>query len=252
MSELNQETKLGKDEKELNNEYKRGSLNKNKLLKINKKSYLIYKLENTPIIINRLDYYGNSIPLGAFCFAVSFILFGFIECEIYKNYDVFTFAVILLFGGIGQITAGIFEYIKSRTFPTAVYLLYGFYFLSFFIMYYYKDEIYDIGENRKIFFGTWAALSFPLVIGSFQTNVIYVLQNVSCCAFFVIRCIGECKNYPILNTKVSGIFELITGFLSLYLCFSQVLNEHYRCTILPTFPIIADNEVDIISKNFEN
>ena len=33
--------------------------------------YLINKLENKPIVVNRLDYYGNSIPLGAFCYAVS-------------------------------------------------------------------------------------------------------------------------------------------------------------------------------------
>ena len=218
----------------------------------NEINHFLNKLEHTPLLVNRLDYYGNAIPLGAFCFAVSFVLFGFIECEIYKNYDTFTFSILLLFGGIGQITAGIFEFIKSRTFPTTIYLLYGLYFLSFFTIYYYKDEIYDVGDNRKIFFGTWAGLSFPLVIASFRTNVIYILQNVSCCAFFIIRCIGECKGYNILNTKVSGILELITGFSSLYLCFSQVLNEHFRTTILPAIPLNPDNEIDIYSRIQEN
>ena len=244
MSDENQDMKLGKDEIELNKQKKSKISNQNKLIANN----IIYRLEHTSLVVNRIDYYANSIPLGAFCFAVSFILFGFIECGIFKNYDVFTFAIILLFGGIGQINAGIFEFIKARTFPSSVYILYGLYFISFFIMYYYKDEIYDIGNNRKIYFGTWAGLSFPLVIGSFQTNVIYVFQNVTCWAFFLIRCIGECKNWNDLNTKVSGILEMITGFFSLYLCFSQVLNEHFRCTILPTFPIIADNEIDIIVK----
>ena len=251
MSESNQDVKLGKNEIEMNKQKNTENLNHVKLNNNNKNSF-IYKLENTPLIVNRLDYYANAIPLGAFCFSVSFILFGFIECEIFKNYDVFTFIIILLFGGIGQITAGIFEFIKSRTFPTTVYLLYGLYFISFFIMYYYKDEIYDIGNNRIIYFGTWAVLTFPLVIGSFAINVIYILQNVTCCAFFVVRCIGECKKYNILNTKVSGILELVTGFSSLYLCFRQVLNEHYRCTTLPTFPIIADNEIDIITKTTQN
>lgn len=240
-SDKNEIIEGDKKENELNN-FNETILNDKKI------GYILNKLEHTPLLVNRLDYYGNSIPLGAFCFAVSFILLGFIECGIFSKYDTFTFSIILLFGGVGQITSGMFEYIKSRTYPTVIYLLYGLYFISFFIMYYYKDKIYDIGNNRKFFFGTWAGLTFPLVIGSFQTNVIYILQSVSGCAFFVVRCIGESKNYDVLNNKVSGILELVTGFSSLYICFSQVLNEHYRCTILPTFPLSPDNEIDINNK----
>ena len=206
----------------------------------------INKIENYPIIVNRLDYYGNTIPLGAFCFAVPFILYGFSDCDILGKPDTFTFLVLLLFGGLGQITAGIFEYIKSRTFPTACYLLYGLYFISFFLGdFYYKTDVLEKTECKKIFYGTWAGLSFPILIASIKTNVIYFLQNLVVCGFFVIRCIGECRKWDKLNGIVSGILELVTGFLSLYLCFSQVINEHFRLTILPTFPINKDNEIDI-------
>ena len=112
-------------------EINENDLNRN-ILKDDKIHHIINKLEHTPFIFNRLDYYGNSIPLGAFCFFVSFILIDFIECWIFNKYDTFTFSIIFLFGGIGQITSGIFEYIKSRTYPTAVYLLYGLYFISLF------------------------------------------------------------------------------------------------------------------------
>ena len=203
---------------------------------------LLNKLQTTPLIVNRLDYYGNSIPLGSFCFAISFILYGFYESEILDKPDSFTFSVLLLFGGIGQITAGVFEYIKSRTFPTIVYLVYGLFFISFFLFKYYEG---DFPNCNEIFYGTWAGLSFPVLIGSFQTNVMYILQNLSVFGFFVVRCIGECKDIDILNKKVSGILELVTGFSSLYLCFSQVLNEHFRRVILPAFPVKKDNEIDI-------
>lgn len=204
---------------------------------------LLNKLQTTPLIVNRLDYYGNSIPLGSFCFAISFILYGFYECEIFDTPpDSFTFSVLLLFGGIGQITAGVFEYIKARTFPTIVYLVYGLFFISFFLLKYYGEGLKDC---YQIFYGTWAGLSFPVLIGSFQTNVMYILQNLSVFGFFVVRCIGECKDIDILNKKVSGILELVTGFSSLYLCFSQVLNEHFRRVILPAFPVKKDNEIDI-------
>ena len=206
---------------------------------------LLTKLQSTPLIVNRLDYYGNSIPLGAFCFAIPFILFGFYESGVLDKPDSFTFAVILLFGGVGQITAGVFEYIKSRTFPTIVYLVYGLFFVSFFLSYYYNTDVFEKVDCKKIFYGTWAGLSFPLVIGSLQTNVIYLLQNLVVFGFFIVRCIGECLDIETLNKKVSGILELVTGFLSLYLCFSQILNEHFRRVILPAFPIKKDNEIDL-------
>ena len=61
---------------------------------------LLNKIKNEPIIVNRLDYYPNSIPLGSFCFAVSFILYGFYETKIQKNEDNFLYIVIFFFGVI--------------------------------------------------------------------------------------------------------------------------------------------------------
>ena len=210
---------------------------------------LINKLEHSPLTVNRLDYYGNSIPLGAFCFAISFVILGFYECGVLDKPDLFCYSVLLIFGGIGQITAGAFEYIKSRTFPTVVYLLYGLYFISYFLC--AKYSIFDEKKSKEIFYGTWAGLSFPVFIGSFQTNIIYILQNLSVCGFFVVRCIGECREWSVLNEIVSGILELVTGFLSLYLCFSQVINEHFKTTILPAFPLQKDNEIDINTKKIK-
>ena len=205
---------------------------------------LLEKLQNTPLLVNRLDYYGNSIPLGAFCFSVSFVLYGFYECKVFSKPDSFIYTILLIFGGIGQLTAGVFEYIKARTFPTVVYLLFGLYFISLFLCNKYFYQLF-IRDCRKIYFGTWAGLTFPVLIGSFKTNVIYILQIASVLGFFIVRCIGECRSYDVLNTTVSGILELVTGFLSLYLCFSQVLNEHFRRTLLPSFAIQKDNEIDI-------
>ena len=218
---------------------------KEKTILDNQIDALLTKLQSTPLIVNRLDYYGNSIPLGAFCFAIPFILFGFYESGVLDKPDSFTFAVILLFGGVGQITAGVFEYIKSRTFPTIVYLVYGLFFVSFFLSYYYNTDVFEKVDCKKIFYGTWAGLSFPLVIGSLQTNVIYLLQNLVVFGFFIVRCIGECLDIETLNKKVSGILELVTGFLSLYLCFSQILNEHFRRVILPAKKKKKDNEIDL-------
>jgi len=207
-------------------------------------SDFLNRIKNTPAIINRLDYYPNSIPLGSFCFAVSFILYGFHEAKVHKAEDNFLYLIIFLFGGIGQLTAGIFEFIKSRTYVATLYITYSLYFLSFYLG--KKYSAYFSEDTQKIYFGSWAFLGAPLILYSLKINIFYLIQNIAAVAFFIIKCIGVCKDNKSLKGIVSGIFELIAGFCSLYICYGQILNEHFQTTILPSIPLKNDNDIDIV------
>ena len=204
---------------------------------------LIKKLQNNTVIVSSSDYYPNSIPLGAFCFAISFILYGFYECKVHKTEDNFLYIVIFLFGGIGQLTAGVFEFIKSRVYPATLYLTYSLYFLSFFFVKKYKAE----DESLRVFFGSWACLTAPLIILSTRINLFYLIQNAAAVAFFIIKCIGISKDTKALKEVISGILELVTGFSSLYICYGQILNNQLRHQILPMIPFKKDNDIDEIN-----
>ena len=204
---------------------------------------LIKKLQNNTVIVSGSDYFPNSIPLGAFCFAISFILYGFYECKIHKTEDNFLYIVIFLFGGIGQLTAGVFEFIKSRVYSATLYLTYSLYFLSFFVVKKYKAE----NESLKVFFGSWACLTAPLIILSTRINLFYLIQNAAAMAFFIIKCIGISKDTKALKGVLSGILELVTGFCSLYICYGQILNKQLRHQILPMIPFKKDNDIDEIN-----
>ena len=209
----------------------------------NMDNLLLKKLQHSVLVVNRIDYFGNAIPLGSFCFAISFILYGLYECKIHKEEDKLLYTTILLFGGIGQITAGIFEYIKSRTYPCALYLIYGLYFLSFYLGKYYEKTIFK-NEYQRIYFGSWVCIIFPLYMSSFKTNIFLSIQNLAMIAFFVIKCVAVCHDIEVLKGLVSGILELVAGFSSLYICFGQILNQHYRFHLFPAIPFMRDNEID--------
>ena len=55
------------------------------------------KIGREYLTCNRLDYYGNSIPLGSFCYAIAFIIYGFYRCKVYRVNDSFLWSVILIF-----------------------------------------------------------------------------------------------------------------------------------------------------------
>ena len=212
------------------------------------------KLGESIIPVNRLDYYSNAIPLGAFCNAVSFILHGFQRCNVFRNKDSFLLGVILLFGGIGQITSGILEYIKGRIFTSTFYSLYGFYCLSDYFLYilplkFYKYGIFGINFDEASlcgFYGAWMMVTFPIIISSIKTNLFYFLQCFALTIIFVLRCFGEgfLSRYPSMK-KAAGIFEVIEGFISLYICINQLINEAFRLQILPAYPFQSDNDIDI-------
>ena len=204
---------------------------------------LIKKLQNTTVVASGSDYFPNAIPLGAFCFAISFILYGFYECKVHKSEDKFLYIVIFLFGGIGQLTAGVFEFIKSRVYTATLYLMYSLYFLSFFFTKKYNVQ----NESLKIFFGSWACLTAPLIILSTRINLFYLIQNAAAVAFFIIKCIGVSKDNNALKGTISGILELVAGFCSLYICYGQILNKQLRNQILPMIPLNKDNEIDEIN-----
>ena len=207
---------------------------------------LLKKFQSTQVVANGSDYYPNAIPLGAFCLGVSLLLYGFKECIIHEVEDIFLYIVIFFFGGIGQLTAGIFEFIKNRIYPATLYITYGLYFLSLYVVEKYTNGKSDDKKEDilKIYFGSWAFLSAPIIILSVKINLFYLIQNAASVAFFVIKCIGWCGNSDPLKEIVSGILESVAGVVSLYICYGQILNNNFGSTLLPTIPFKNDNDID--------
>ena len=216
---------------------------------------LFDKMGRDYLTFNPIDYYGNAIPLGAFSYAVAFIIYGFYRCKVYRVNDTFLWSIILLFGGIGQVTAGFLEYCKGRSFPHALYLTYGFYCLSHYAWYTFPEwfyinqnhtMIYNYSENAICcFYCAWILISFGLCLASARTNILYVLQCLTAFAFFLIRGIAEGLSSLSAKRHAAGILQAISGFFSLLICFAQIINnETYYRQVIPTCPCENNNEID--------
>ena len=216
------------------------------------------KMGREYLTCNKVDYYGNAIPLGSFCYALAFIIYGFYRCKVYRVNDTFLWSVILLFGGIGQCTAGFLEFCNGRGFPTALYLTYGFYCLSHYAGYTIppwfninqnKSMLYNYTENSICaFYSAMVVISFGILLGSIKTNSLYICQCLTAFVFFLLRAVGEgCGS---LGTKrnAAGILQVISGFFSLLLCFSQILNnETFYRPVFPSCPVGPyNNYIDIM------
>ena len=221
---------------------------------------LLYKLERTALFVNRLDYFGNAIPIGAFCCAITFILLGFKQVHTFKKDEenaTFSSGLILIFGGLGQITAGFLEYLKVRSFTALLYLTLGFFFFSDWLVEgtNYNDIIkIEEGdhEEKAFYFGAWFIIMLPLVLASLKTNIFFLAQTGSTLIFFLLRWIGEASDKKGLHEYASGIFQLIAGFVSFYIFCYQIIDEEGQKEILPVLAIDKGNDIDFNIINAQN
>ena len=216
---------------------------------------LFDKMGREYLTCRSVDYYRNAIPIASFCYAIAFIIYGFYRCKVYRVNDTFLWSIILLFGGIGQSTAGFLEYCRGRSFPSALYLCYGFYCLSHYAWYtipnwFYINNnhilIYNyIDDSICVFYSGWVVISFAFCLASARSNIIYVIQCFTAFAFFLLRAIGEGSGSLATKRHAAGILQAISGFCSLIICFSQVLNnETFYKQVIPVCPLNPHNEID--------
>ena len=217
---------------------------------------LLKKFGTDTLTWNQLNYCANAIPLGSLCYALAFIIYGFYRCKVYRVNDTFLWSVILLFGGIGQCTAGFLEWCRGRTFPSTLYLTYGFYCLSHYA-YYIIPQWFAINNNMKMiynygedsicaFYSAWVVLSFAILLASVRTNCLYICQCMTAFVFFLLRAIGEGAGSLGTKRNAAGIFQAISGFFSLLICASQLLNvETFGRSLIPTCPMSPYNDIDV-------
>lgn len=219
---------------------------------------LFEKLGKDTMPVFRIDYYGNAIPLGAFCNAVAFIIYGFYRCNVFRVNDTFLWAIILLFGGLGQLTAGFLEFAKGRTFPSTIYLSYGSYCLSHYALYIIPKN-FRLNDNMSMqydyepstlcaYYSAWVVISFGIALASARINILFILQNLLTLAFFLVRAIGEGSDTQGCKRNAAGILEVIAGGFSLLVFLSQILNnETFHSAVIPAFPMSPNTNIDVVS-----
>lgn len=214
---------------------------------------ILEKYGASRIIANKINAYGNSIILGSFCYAITFIVYGFYRAKVYTVNESFLWAMILFFGSIGQATAGFLEIIRTRHFTAFLYLTTGFYCLSHFVFYIYprffEEEsnltfIYYSGTVCA-FYSAMVVVFFAVVMASLKSNLLLILQTLTGFVFFLLRAVGEgCGS---LHTKknAAGILQVISGFFSLLVFISQVINDVvFGKLTFNTVPMSPNNKID--------
>ena len=221
-------------------------MNKEKIKQIEEKEKILNYIEKSEFIIDTKKY-CNSIMIGSFCYSIAFIPFGIFKSRIMSDEYTNIWSLMVTYGGIGQITAGFLELNKKRQFTSILYLFYGIYSLTHYLLRILTDRFGE--KDLCMFFLTFFLLSIPAIIFSVKINLFFLLQTSFGSLYFLFRCIGEGIVEDILSEQVSGVMLIISGVISFYIFLSQIFISFNYNFNLPTLPFDINNNIDLIKKD---
>lgn len=179
-------------------------------------------------------------PLGLACFALTtFVLSMFNADLVSAGGEPVVFGLALMYGGIAQILAGMWEFRSGNTFGATAFTSYGAFWLSFWAyVQFYADDVSkaDAGHAVGLYLIAWAIFTAYMLIAALRTNGALVTVFALLLVTFLLLGIGDAGGHADI-TKLGGYFGLATAFCAWYCSFAGVLASTFGRPILPTKPL---------------
>ena len=150
-------------------------MNQEKIKQIEEKDKILQYIKESEFILDASKY-SNSIIIGSFCYSISFISFGIFKSRIISEEYTNVWSAMATYGGLGQITAGLLELNKRREFTSFLYLIYGIYCLTHYLLRILTDRFGE--KDLCMFFLTFFLLSIPCIIYSIKINLFFYCKLV--------------------------------------------------------------------------
>jgi succinate-acetate transporter protein len=190
-----------------------------------------------------VDKFADPGPLGLAGFALT----TFVLCSFNANLvnPVATGAVLGLtffYGGIAQLLAGMWEFVKGNTFGAVAFTSYGSFWLAFWYLVTHPDALGTdpkaAGHAVGLFLLAWTIFTAYMFIASFKTSGALIAVFGFLTITFLFLTIGNFSGDAAGTgaIRIGGYFGLITALIAWYTSFAGVLASTFKRPVLPVFP----------------
>jgi hypothetical protein len=145
----------------------------------------------------------------------------------------------LFYGGLAQLLAGMWEFVRGNTFGAVAFSSYGAFWLSFWYLSSHTDltkaSAKDVAHGVGFYLLAWAIFTLYMFVCSIRTTgaIMAVLGFLFLTYLFLF--LGKYNTSTGL-TKVGGYLGLVTALLAWYTSMAAVMNSTARRVVLPVFP----------------
>jgi hypothetical protein len=177
-------------------------------------------------------------PLGLAGFAgTTFYLSAVNAGLLPKSVEAGVFGLAIFYGGIAQLLAGMWEFVKGNTFGAVAFSSFGAFWLSFWYLVTHlpKAPASDIGHAVGTYLLIWTIFTAYMLVASIRTSGAIMAVFLFLTLTFLFLAIGAYSASSGM-TKFGGWLGLITAVLAWYASFAGVFNATARRAVMPTLP----------------
>ena len=195
-------------------------------------------MESEIRITRQEDITSNPAPLGLMGFGMTTVLLNLHNAGFFELGSMIL-AMGIFYGGLAQVAAGIMEWKKDNTFGTPAFTSYGFFWLSL-VALIVIPKMGLIAAPEKLamvaYLTIWGVFTAGLFIGTLKLNRALQFLFASLTLLFFLLALGDFTNSNTIK-QIAGYEGIICGFSAIYTALAQVLNEVYKKTVVPIWPI---------------
>jgi succinate-acetate transporter protein len=185
---------------------------------------------------------ADPAPLGLAAFAMTTLALSLGNTNIWPAAAFPALALALVYGGFGQLLAGMWEFTRKNTFGAMAFTSYGAFWISYYVFGKFVApgiKPADLAVSVGVFLLGWTILTAYLTIAALRVNGAVLAVFVFLTITFVFLTIGAFHSSASMN-KIGGWFGLVTAACAFYASAAGVINETFKKAIVPVFPLARD------------
>jgi succinate-acetate transporter protein len=180
-------------------------------------------------------------PLGLCGFALTTFVLSAINAG---WYDAATTPIVvglaLFYGGLAQLTAGMWEFKKANTFGATAFTSYAAFWISLAAFLVLQGHIFTIPKAQVptalgLFLLGWTIFTGIMLLASFRTNGALIVTFILLFLTFALLTIGELGPSNTWH-QIGGWTGVATAIAAWYTALAGVLRSTFKRQILPVFP----------------
>jgi uncharacterized protein len=183
---------------------------------------------------------ADPAPLGLSAFGVTTFAFSVALAGLVGDQVVNLFIPLaLIYGGLAQLLAGMWEFKNQNTFAATAFSSYGAFWISFGILELFARQLGIAEEFAPValawFFLAWTIFTFYMWIASWGVNAALGITFTVLLVVLILLVITEFTHSGGLR-NLAGYLGIIAAIGAWYIAAADVINDTYGRTILPVGP----------------
>jgi uncharacterized protein len=182
---------------------------------------------------------ADPAPLGLAAFAMTTLALSLGNANVWPAGASAALALALVYGGFGQLLAGMWEFARKNTFGAIAFTSYGAFWISFYVFGRFEAGGLTpaaVNQASGVFLLGWTIITFYLLIASLRVNLAVVGVFLALTITFVLLTIGNFDaNHSVI--KVGGWVGVVTAAIAFYASAAGVINETFKKVVLPVVPL---------------